>query len=142
MQLPRTQLKKARGAMLAMSIFILVVIALLISSMTDLFQTGSQGVIYEVQGIRASLGANAGVERQLYRSVRLNQSCAVLNNQVINLSGVASLANCQITLGCTDLDVPADTESSAATYINLDAVANCQGGSFAVQRAIEAQYRK
>ena len=66
------------------------------------------------------------VERQLYRSVRLNQTCTVLNGEVINLSGITSLANCQITLGCTDLTVPADTDSDAATYINLDAVANCQ----------------
>lgn len=138
----QVKIKRQSGAMLAMSIFILVVVSLLISTMTDLFQTSSQGVIYEVQGIRAGLAANAGLERQLYRVARQNQDCSVLDGDSMTLSSIQSLANCTINLGCSELNVPADAQSNASIFISLNAVANCQGGTFSVRRAIEAQYRK
>ncbi len=134
--------QRCQGAMLVMAIFILIVISLLMSSMTRLFQNASQGVIYEVQGLRANLAANAGVERQLYRAVRQNESCATLDNDLLTLANIPSLANCQIALACVVLSVPGDAQANAAVYVNLQAVADCQGGDFAVQRAIETQFRK
>lgn len=125
-----------RGSALVTAVFIVVVMLLLAQSIAQLLRSGSEAVVYEVQGSRTLLAAQSALELSLTQLFPLNSTtttCAALTLNY-SFSGVA-LAGCSATLSCKAYS---DSESVAPLF-SLTSSASCVAGEFTTQRTISIE---
>jgi MSHA biogenesis protein MshP len=120
-----------RGFTLITALFLLVVVALLSVYMINLRSVQQSTIVYGLQGARAMLAAQAGLEFGIYDAIR-NNNCA---NSTFTATGAALSAfsinlNCMSSTTHTEGTAPADTittyqltsTAQTGTYGTLDYV--------------------
>ena len=131
--------KSQHGSALVIAVFIIVVMLLLVLGLARLLRSGSETVVYEVQGTRTLFAAESALELALTQLFPLNSAttgCTTLTPSY-TFSGVA-LASCSATISCKAYSgtTPGDT----ALY-QLTSTANCNAGAFATQRTVQVEVR-
>ncbi|UCD69103.1 MAG: agglutinin biogenesis protein MshP [Betaproteobacteria bacterium] len=130
-----------RGVGLVTAVFLLVVIAGLISFLLRVSGLQHSTAALDLQGARAFQSARAGIEWGVYRALRDN-SCA--SSASFGLAG--DLSDFTVTVRCVDVpytEVDATVKhvySIVATACNRPAAGACPGpmGSFYVERQLQA----
>lgn len=147
---PSALVKRQRGSMLVVAVFVIVVIGLLAAALSAVFLSSETAVSYEVLGIRAQAAANAGIEGGLYRILRKSAAC----NQVADSSvtptttlavtldtSSAGLSQCSVTVLCGQR--PA-VSGSTATYFILNSTGICIAGNnnLTATRVIKSEVKR
>ncbi|WP_240485133.1 type II secretory pathway protein [Aestuariibacter salexigens] len=130
---------RQRGSLLVISLFVLIVGALLGVTMVRLLSASSQSVIYEVTGQRAFNAANSGLQQLLAGSFPVGGSPTVCNGTITSdaaFSQIDGLQNCQYEARCstTELLVAGQTRQ----YVRLSSTGYCAAGSVIVSRTVAA----
>lgn len=145
-------LRRQRGSMLVIAIFILVVMLLIGSAMVNIVTTSGQSVAYEVVGTRAYAAANSGIQQKLTAIFPLDNG--VNNGQALRCNGtetspgtdttstdnynygnVPGLRQCRSTVTCREF------QHDDITYYQLTSVAKCDIGDDEVSRTIVVEAR-
>jgi MSHA biogenesis protein MshP len=133
------KLTNQRGSALVIAVFIIVVMLLLALGISRLLRSGSETVVYEVQGTRTLFAAQSALELALTQLYPLNSSttnCAALTT---NYSFSASaLASCSAIVSCQAYTDPSPGET---TLFQLSSTATCQAGGVQTQRTVRIEVR-
>jgi MSHA biogenesis protein MshP len=124
-------MKNQRGFTLVGVIFILVVLGILGAAMLTLSQVQTSTGIFALQGARAYVAAQSGIEWGINRALPPNNSC--VSTSSLTIEGF------RVTVGCTGLSV---TEgASTYTVYTLTSVAEMgdYGGDEYFSRRVEAR---
>jgi MSHA biogenesis protein MshP len=130
---------RQQGSALVIAVFIIVVMLLLALGLARLLRSGSETVVYEVQGTRTLFAAESALELALTQLFPLNSataSCSALTPSY-TFSGVA-LSSCSATISCKAYSgtTPGDT----ALY-QLTSTASCTAAAFVTQRTVQIEVR-
>ncbi len=133
------KLNTQRGSALVIAVFIIVVALALALSLARLLTSGSQSVVYEVQGTRTLFAAQSALELSLPQLFPLNgatTSCAALTLEH-NFSG-DGLAGCSATVSCSRYT---DPTPGAAPLYRLNSNARCVAADFETRRTVQIEVR-
>lgn len=133
------KLMKQRGSALVIAVFIIVVVLALVLSLARLLTSGSQSVVYEVQGTRTLFAAQSALELSLPQLFPLNgatTSCAALTLEH-NFSG-DGLVGCSATISCSRYT---DPTPGAAPLYRLSSNARCVAAEFETRRTVQIEVR-
>ena len=131
--------KKQSGSALVVAIFVIVVLGLLVSVLSQLVRTSSDSVVVEVLGNRAFMAAQAGLQRSMLELFPLSQQdaagCAAVNTGEQDDIG-KGLAQCHFTVSCNEF-----AYTARDTHYRLESVGECEAGTKTTTRklAIEAR---
>jgi MSHA biogenesis protein MshP len=129
---PHTQ----RGSMLVISLFIIVIMAILGLSMIKLLSASAQSVVYEVYGQRALNAARSGVEQSLAVVFPLagqgSPQCSA--NTVHIFTATEGLNNCAYTSRC-EL-IPVTDRDHSSRYYRFSSTGTCTAGNVVVSRSV------
>ena len=146
-------LRRQRGSMLVIAIFIMVVMLLVGSAMVNIVATSGQSVAYEVVGTRAYAAANSGIQQKLTAIFPLDNG--VNNGQALQCDGTqaltpdeettstdnynygntAGLRQCQASVTCRDF------QHDDVTYYQLTSTATCDIGDDIASRTVVVEAR-
>lgn len=121
--------KKQQGSALVIVVFIIIVMLALVMSLSRLLITGSETLVYEVQGTRAFFAAQSGLEIAMTQVLPLNSS-SICNGPVTVPAfplSIPELAHCTVNVSCT----------SAEGAYHLTSTAHCTSGDFTTSRTVE-----
>lgn len=131
--------RQQRGSMLVIALFIIVVMALLIGALGNIFKASTDSVIFEVYGVRAQQSAGAGLQQLAMTALPLN-SPAVDCNQAINspssMSNIDGLKNCAYSASCTTENITFN--GSDYKYYWFTSTGSCQVGEQVISRTLSA----
>jgi MSHA biogenesis protein MshP len=125
-----------RGSMLVISLFVIIVLALLGLTMTRLLSSSSESIIYEVLGQRALNAARAGIECALaeqFKQDPLETVCAHTARKEFN--GIAGLENCSYDAKLPNSVAITDGVKNYA-YLTFTSTGQCSAGKINVTRVI------
>jgi MSHA biogenesis protein MshP len=134
------KLTEQRGSALVIAVFIIVIMLLLALGISRLLRSGSETVVYEVQGTRTLFAAQSALELALTQLYPLNSgtaACAALTTDYSFSSG--ALASCSATVSCLAYT---DTSPGEATLFQLSSTATCNAGSVQTQRTVRIEVRE
>ncbi|MCG7532358.1 hypothetical protein MHM98_13555 [Psychrobium sp. MM17-31] len=135
------QLKKQRGSMLVIALFVIIVLAFLAYAMIRITNTSASANVYEVYGTRALNAANSGVEKALndiFGPGNSGTSCpaaASLTN--LSLGGTPEFAGCIVNVTCNSFTVT----QTGFVHFQIESTANCSAGDFTTQRSVVVEAR-
>ena len=132
----RSQLQwpaKQQGSMLVISLFVIIVMALLGLTLSRLLSSSSDAIIYEVYGQRALNAARAGVEEQIALAFPISgsASCAA---STIDFTPVPGLESCEVSAQCTQLNVV--DGSISRTFYKFTSTGTCSAGDIIATRTV------
>lgn len=130
---------KQRGSALVIAVFIIIVMLALTLSLAQLLRSGSETVVYEVQGSRSLFAAQSALELALTELFPLNAAttgCAALTLNY-TFTGTA-LDSCNASLTCRAYT---DGSPGEATLFQLISTANCNAGDTQTQRTVQIEVR-
>lgn len=110
---------KQRGSALVIAVFIIVVMLALVLSLSRLLTSGSEAIVYEVQGTRALFAAQSGLEISLSELFFLASTTCPFTKPAHEFS-VPGLQGCSATVSCAE---PYVVES--ITVYQLESVGQC-----------------
>lgn len=119
------------GFGLPTTIFIIVILAMIILSMSDLNQASSRAFVQDFQSKRAFYAAESGAQIALNRIFMAGGSCGASP-----ISFTASgLTDCSATLSCSQVVV------SSVTYYTVTSTGSCGTGDDMARREIQVRAR-
>jgi MSHA biogenesis protein MshP len=131
-----------QGSALVIAIFIIIVMSLLGAALVKMLASSQQNVVYEVLGPRAYAAAQSGIQWQLSQVFPLSTSggvsCAVqsvIDANKPTFSGVNGLAQCSVSLKCSDFVI------ASTRYYTLEATGQCEAGPELTSRTIQVEAR-
>lgn len=131
--------RRQRGSALVIAVFIIVVMLALTFSLASLLRSGSETVVYEVQGGRTLFAAQSALELALTQLFPLNSSAAGCAAIPPTYSfSTDALRSCTASISCQ-----AYTDSSAgeATLYQLSSTASCNAGAILTRRTVQIEVR-
>ncbi|MBT0586879.1 pilus assembly PilX family protein [Alteromonas oceanisediminis] len=131
--LPRRQ----RGSMLIISLFVIIVLALLGATMVRMISSSSQATIVELSGLRAITAAQSGVQVLLAQSFPLNSpinACSTTITSPASFSNVEGFRNCGYTASCST--VPVTKQGEVHNYYRFTSIGQCAVGDIIVSRQV------
>jgi MSHA biogenesis protein MshP len=132
--------QKQRGSALVIAVFIIVVMLALTLSLARLLRSGSETVVYEVQGNRTLLAAHSALELALTQLFPLNgptTGCAALT-PTYSFSG-AALASCSATVSC---QAYTDSSPGETALFRLVSTASCNAAQVQTRRTVQIEVRE
>ena len=130
---------KQHGSALVIAVFIIVVMLALTLSLAKLLRSGSETVVYEVQGSRTLFAAQSALELALTQLFPLNSAtanCGAVTTSYV-FSGTA-LNSCVATLSC---QAYTDSNPAETPLFRLVSTASCSAGSAQTQRTVQIEVR-
>jgi len=129
---PHTQ----RGSMLVISLFIIVIMAILGLSMIKLLSASAQSVVYEVYGQRALNAARSGMEQSLAAAFPISgPGDAQCNTKTEDdFAATAGLNNCSYTSSCQL--IPVTDRDHSYRYYRVSSTGTCTAGNVVVSRSV------
>jgi MSHA biogenesis protein MshP len=130
-----------QGSALVIAIFIIIVMSLLGAALVKMLASSQQNVVYEVLGTRAYAAAQSGIQWHLSQVFPLNTSGGVscsdidINTNKPTFSGVNGLAQCSVSLKCSDFVI------ASTRYYTLEATGQCEAGLELTSRTIQVEAR-
>jgi MSHA biogenesis protein MshP len=125
---------KQQGSMLVISLFVIIVMALLGLTLSRLLSSSSDAIIYEVYGQRALHAARAGVEEQIALAFPISGS-ASCTASTIDFTPVPGLESCEVNAQCTQLNVV--DGSISRTYYKFTSTGTCSAGDIIASRTVQ-----
>lgn len=132
------QLKKQRGSMLVIALFVIIVLAFLAYAMIRITNTSASANVYEVYGERALNAANSGANRALNElfTPGSSNSCNDVSTGY-SFGATVALSGCAIEVACTSFDV----SQTGFTHFRIISTASCTAGDFDTQRSVVVEAR-
>lgn len=134
---PNLSLKRQAGSALVIAIFIIVVMLALILSLSRLTLSSSEALIYEVQGTRAFLAAQSGLELGATAVVPRNGATGCFSG-TLSFSDTG-LIGCRAELSCQQQNLAA--ESMTPQLYQLTSVGICRADDFVTSRTLVLEVR-
>ena len=140
LQMSRSSLKapvQQRGSMLIISLFVIIVLALLGATMVRMISSSSQATIIELSGLRALTAAQSGVQALLAQSFPLNNAINDCNTTIASPASFASVEgvrNCEYSASCTTS--PVTKQGDVHNYYRFTSVGQCTVGDIIVTRQV------
>ncbi|MBL4680913.1 MAG: hypothetical protein JKY88_09340 [Pseudomonadales bacterium] len=127
-------MNKQCGLGLIGAIFVIVVVAILSTAMSQMLVTDSEIQSYEILSLKAFLAAESGAQLGVNRVLPPigGGSCAARTFTFTD----SPLRFCQAVVSCTTLTVSGDN------YYTLTSNAQCQAGSYLAQRTVQVRIRQ
>lgn len=123
--------KKQRGSALVIAVFVMVVMLALTIGIARLLVSGSETVVYEVQGSRSLFAAQSGLEIGLSQLFALDGSHPSCSNTSSAIGfNPPAMVGCEVTLSCKTFTGP-------PVIFQLTSVAHCQRGDFITRRQVQ-----
>ena len=135
---PNSLSKRQTGSALVVAIFIIVVMLALILSLSRLLLSASESLVYEVQGTRAFLAAQSGLELGL-SAVLPRTGVAGCVNTIFSFSD-AGLIGCQAQVTC--LQQALAPESLTPQLYQLTSLGVCSADEFVTSRTLVIEVRQ
>ena len=139
--------QKQQGSALIVAVFIMVVMALLVLSLSKLLTSSSENVSYEVLGTRAFFAAQSGMEQgltQLFPLSAASTYCAPAGTQgtapetTVSFPVTANgLQGCSYTLSCSS--GRATAAATETIYYQLTSTGLCGSGQLQTSRTIQME---
>lgn len=130
---------RQRGAGLPIAIFVITVLALIVTSMAQQQESAAAAVSQQILSQRAfyaaESGAQAGVTQALYGG-----GCASVTATPIKFSD-AGLNSCTASLSCAPVQADIEGSSGLETVFTLKSVGQCGSGAEAAFRTVEVRVR-
>ncbi|WP_088329521.1 hypothetical protein [Lacimicrobium sp. SS2-24] len=138
-----------RGSMLIISLFVIVVMALLVLTLNRLLSASSDTLIFEVYGLRAHQAAKTGLEVKLGEVFPLcppgsvNQVCVDGSKNEPNACDATTqlslttggLQGCSVNSSCTA------TVTAGTAYYEVTSTATCEAGDIVTSRTVTLNAR-
>ena len=138
-----SRIQKQQGSMLFISVFVIVIMAMLGLTMTNLLATSAESVVYESLGLKAMNAAKSGLEVRISAAFPLASSSAVATCEgavgdavAKDLSTVNGLEGCSYSTQCQT-----DTSSSLIQYYRFSSTGQCIVSDVVVSRTIAVDAR-
>ncbi|WP_100657725.1 type II secretory pathway protein [Alteromonas flava] len=128
---------RQRGSMLIVSLFVIIVLALLGISMTRILAAASQTTIVEIYGVRALTAAQSGVQSLLQQSFPLNAAANTCNATVTSppsFGAIDGFKGCSYTASCATETVTFAGQNH--NYYRFTASGECSIGNTIVNRQV------
>ena len=126
--------KHQRGSMLVISLFVIIVMALLGLTMLRLLTASADAVVHEVYGARALLAAQSTLELTLKDAFPLTQDGAsVCSTQTKTYANVAGLENCSAVASCS---VTTGFVGETIQYYSFQSIGICSAGKVTASRTV------
>ena len=123
-----------RGSMLVISLFIIIIMALLGLTMVRLLTASADAVIHEVYGARALLAAQSALEQTLKDTFPLTQDGAsVCGAQSIDFAAVTGLENCSAVSSCS---LTTGYVGETIQYYHFQSIGICSAGKVTASRTV------
>ena len=129
--------KQQRGSALVIAVFVIVVMLALTVGLSRLLISGSETVVYEVQGTRTLMAAQSGLElalTELFPLAAPTATCASVSGSY-SFSGSA-LQGCSATVSCSGF-----TPAGADSLYKLVSTADCAAAGFLTRRTLPIEVR-
>lgn len=132
----QSSLPAQHGSMLVISLFIIVIMAILGLSMIKLLSASAQNVVYEVYGQRALNAARSGVEQSLAAAFPLaGQGGAQCSTNIVHIfSATEGLNNCSFTSSCQL--IPVTDSDNSYSYYRFSSTGTCTAGDMVASRTV------
>lgn len=128
------QFKSQRGSMLVISLFVIIIMALLGLTMVRLLTASADAVIHEVYGARALLAAQSALEQTLKDTFPLTQDGAsVCSAQTITFVNVSGLENCSAVSSCS---LTTGFVGETTQYYHFQSIGICSAGKVTASRTV------
>lgn len=129
---------RVRGSALVVAVFVIVVMLALTLSLSRLLISGSDTMVYEVQGTRALFAAQSALELALTELFPLNSSASCSNVTVSRQFSGAALDGCQVTVSCTGFN----DATNGLQLFRLNSVSHCHSGDFITSRTVQLEVQQ
>lgn len=136
---PESNQYKQQGSALVLAIFIIVVMLAVVLSLSRLLLSSSEALVYEVQGTRAFLAAQSGLELLLTQVLPRdgNAACqqATLHFNDAGLEGCTASVSCQAS-------ALLPVGSTTSQLYQLTSVGHCTANEFVTSRTLVVEVRQ
>lgn len=129
--------------MLFISVFVIVVMAMLGLTMTNMLATSAESVVYESLGLKAMNAARTGLEIRVSAAFPLQVSgatplceAAPVGAVAMNLNAIDGLQGCSYSTSCQS-----DNSSSKVTYYRFSSTGQCSVSDVVVSRTVAVDAR-
>lgn len=129
---------RQRGSALVVAIFVIVVLGLLVSVLSQLLRTSSDSTVVEVYGNRAFMAAQSGLQVAMSELFPLNNNiadCSEVNSTTVNYSG-GGLSQCRSDVVCDSFNY-----SGGDTHYRLESTGTCEAGNTITTRKVAIETR-
>lgn len=128
-----------QGSMLVISIFIIIVLAVLAASLSKILSSSADSVATEVYSSKAYYAAESGMESAIYRVLRTSLKCDQFPAETgltFDVAGSTGLENCAVKMTCQEIVIDADN-----SQFYLTSTATCGTNNMVSQHRIEAEIK-
>jgi MSHA biogenesis protein MshP len=132
-----TSLHKQQGSMLVMSLFIIIVLAMLGATMAQITMASNRAVITDMSGLHARNAAQVGLELLGQQSFPLNNPiavCATTVSQPAGFTNIPGFGNCRFTASCTTESIWKGPQEHY--YYRFSSTGECDVGNTIVSRTL------
>lgn len=127
---------RQQGAGLPVAIFVVTALALIVVGMTQLQESSSLSIGYQVQSQRAFFAAESGAQVGVARVLQ-DESCGAFPSTTAFATG--GLARCTASLSCEALQADIRGDSAPETVYSLTSQGQCGSGADYAQRIVEVR---
>ena len=133
----RSSLNQQQGSMLVISLFVIIVLAMLGATMSKMVIASNVTLVTDLTGLRAKHAAQTGLEVLGSQSFPLDNSIQACNTRVNSngaFTGIIGFSNCGYTAACKTISI---TKSETEHYFyRFTSVGTCQVGDDIVSRTL------
>lgn len=129
-----SHIKPQSGSMLVISLFVIIIMALLGLTMVRLLSASADAVVHEVYGARALLAAQSTLELTLKDAFPLTQDGAsVCSSQTKAYTNVPGLEKCLAFSSCT---LTTGFKDETTQYYSFQSIGICSAGKVTASRTV------
>ena len=134
---PNYRFKRQAGSALVVAIFIIVVMLALVLSLSRLLLSASESLVYEVQGTRAFLAAQSGLELGAAAVVPRTGAAGCFSGTLRFSDN--GLQGCRAELSCQQQSLPAGMMTTQ--LYQLTSIGICSADDFVTSRTLVLELR-
>ena len=135
---PERGIKKQIGAGLPVALFIITVLALVVTSMAQQQESSGASVSQQILSQRAFYAAESGAQVAVAEALS-GSSCGSVSSSITFSNG--GLSNCSAGITCTSVQADIDGSPAPETVFTLLSNGQCGSGPEVASRTIEVRVR-
>jgi len=138
---------RQRGSALVVAIFVIVVLGLLVSVLSQLVRTSSDSTVVEIQGNRAFMAAQSGVQRAMLELYPVGGSFTPCSDGLLadynSLKIAAPTEQCTARVTCEAYNRSSDPDydEKIASHFRLESTGTCETGNTITTRKVAIEAR-
>jgi MSHA biogenesis protein MshP len=135
---PEPNLSRQQGAGLPIAIFIITVLALIVTSMAQQQESSGAAISQQVLSQRSFYAAESGAQAAVTEALH-SSGCGSFPKSLS--FDEAGLKNCSASLECSSVQADIDGDSNPETLFTLISEGQCGSGAEATSRTVEVRVR-